>query len=566
MKTTEVNESLAIDSDPDQPGVTQQPKGKKFLGFESEQRDAFWRLVKISRPEGSRIACGILALLTNSVTNLSFPWILGQAVDRADDPNYMAFVGGTAGVYLIGSIASWVRVYCLGTSTDIICAKLKKSLFNCFMDKELFFYDSARAAELAQVLDKDAEEAAKTLTERLAFAVRSLNSSINGSILLVYSAPELCGISLAMVPVVGVGAMVLSKLSKRMRVQLRTLQDEAASFALERLQKITTVRLNAMEEEEKGNYEGYIDECYTLSSRHYFAQGSYMSFTNLMTNASLMGLGWYGLASCYFDMGKSLEAAKRVFRIIDTDCEDRATQRESVAGTTAGSSDAVALQDISFAYAGRRASPVLRDINVKIPTGSLVAFAGRSGSGKSTLAALMCGLYQADSGTLHVCNKNVTKMLKMQQRRYLQDCVGVVQQESNLLRGTIRSNIAYDAFISSFPDGYDTAVGEGGRGLSGGQQARIAIARALIKAPKCLILDEATAALDSESEGDIISVLRNLVKDRSMTIIVFTHSQNLMRACENVHLLQGGRVVQTGSYDSLSSKGYLVDLQDSYKS
>ena len=80
MKTTEVNESLAIDSDPDQPGVTQQPKGKKFLGFESEQRDAFWRLVKISRPEGSRIACGILALLTNSVTNLSFPWILGQAV------------------------------------------------------------------------------------------------------------------------------------------------------------------------------------------------------------------------------------------------------------------------------------------------------------------------------------------------------------------------------------------------------------------------------------------------------------------------------------------------------
>ena len=608
--------------------------GKKRFGFEADQREAFWRLTKLCSPEGGRITLGLLALMTNSLTNLSFPWILGQAVDRAGDADYVQFIGGTAGVYLVGSVASWVRVYCLGTSTERISARLRKLLFGSYMDHEVSFHDGERAAKLAIILDKDVAAAAEALTDKLAFGVRSLNSSINGSILLVYQAPQLCGFTLAIVPVVGVGAMLLGKYAKKIRAQLRELEDKVASFALERLQRISTVRLNAQEETEKAHYEQYIDQCYDLSSRHYFAQGSYMSFTNLMTNVSLMGvlwyggrlmskgkmtagalsrftiqtafvgLGWYGLASFYSDMVKALEAAKRVFDKIDSsdsitaEGEDAANDKlvDASSSSSSSSGTVIALADVSFAYTARCDTTVLNKVSVTIPARGLIAFAGRSGAGKSTLSAIMSGLYRADSGTLAVAGKAVTGMSSRAQRCYLQDHIAVVQQDTGLLSGTVAENIAYGRsrcgraaggdtaaaagasastdediiqaarsaqaheFISAFPDGYDTLIGEGGKGLSGGQQARIAIGRALLKRPTCLLLDEATAALDAGSEGEIIALLRLLVQEQSMTVVVFTHSEALMRACDTVHLLENGAVAQSGSYDDLSKKGLLKNL------
>ena len=591
-------------------------KASKRFGFEADQREAFWRLTKLCSPEGGRITMGLLALMTNSLTNLSFPWILGQAVDRAGDADYVQFIGGTAGVYLMGSVASWVRVYCLGTSTELISARLRKLLFSSYMENEVSFHDGERAAELAIILDKDVAAAAETLTDKLAFGVRSLNSSINGSILLVYQAPQLCGFTLAIVPVVGIGAMLLGKYAKKIRTQLRELEGKVASFALERLQRISTVRLNAQEDTEKKHYEDYIDQCYDLSSRHYFAQGSYMSFTNLMTNVSLMGvlwyggrlmskgkmtagalsrftiqtafvgLGWYGLASFFSDMTKALDAAKRVFDKIDSATSNEDAACNEVDATNSSSSKHVMqLTDVTFAYPARSDVQVLNKVSVSIPARGLIAFAGRSGAGKSTLSAIMSGLYRSGAGMLEVNGKVVSSMAGRDQRAYLQDNIAVVQQDTGLLSGTIAENIAYGRrrgeegsatedivkaaksaqahdFVTAFPEGYDTLIGEGGKGLSGGQQARIAIARALLKRPRCLLLDEATAALDAGSETEIISLLRQLVQgqEQSMTVVLFTHSEALMRACDIVHLVEDGAVAKSGSYESLSQKGLMKNL------
>ena len=106
------------------------------------RKEAASRLLELAKPERVRVTLGLISLLVNSVTNLSFPWILGEAVDRAEDPNYALFIGGTAGIFTVGSLASWVRIYCLGTSTERISSRLKKQLFNSYMDKDIAFFDS----------------------------------------------------------------------------------------------------------------------------------------------------------------------------------------------------------------------------------------------------------------------------------------------------------------------------------------------------------------------------------------------------------------------------------------
>jgi ABC-type multidrug transport system fused ATPase/permease subunit len=120
-----------------------------------KRMETFKRLINLSKPEGSRIAIGLTALSINSITNLSFPWLMGKAVDRVTDnepENLHIFLSGTAGIILVGSIASWVRVYCLGTASDLISARLRKQLFDSYMDKDMNFYDSARSGELITIL------------------------------------------------------------------------------------------------------------------------------------------------------------------------------------------------------------------------------------------------------------------------------------------------------------------------------------------------------------------------------------------------------------------------------
>tara|TARA_A100001015_G_C15032786_1_gene734280 strand:+ start:1881 stop:3749 length:1869 start_codon:yes stop_codon:yes gene_type:complete len=576
------------------------------------------RLIELAKPESVRITLGIVSLLVNSATNLSFPWILGQAVDRADDPNYALFLSGTAGVFTLGSLATWVRVYCLGTSTERISSALRKQLFNSYMDKEIEFFESNKSGELSTVLEKDVTTAAEALTDKFAAGLRSVNASVNGSILLFRSSPELSGVSLAIVPLVGVGAMTVSRYSKKIKEKLRVLQGEILSFALERYNHISTVRLNGQEDNEKGNYSEYIDESYDLARKSYFAQGSFLSFVGMMTNVSLMavlycggklmtkgkmtaggltrfaiqsafvGLGFSGLSTFYGDMTRALDAAARVFTMIDENEDHRRKQIRESAASAAGvltpsanpaskkpdGDLAIELQNVRFSYPLAADVPVLKGISMQIKNNCLTAVAGSSGSGKSTILSLVSGLYNlpADGGTVVVCGKETFS--GDESRAWLQERISVVQQDPGLLSGSVASNIAYGAsssstdvtnaatsvlaaarlsqahdFINALPDGYETDIGENGGRLSGGQRARVALARALMKGPQVLLLDEVTASLDSHNEKEIISLLKTLSKSKA--VVVFTHSELVMKAADVIHVVSEGVVQASGDFASV---------------
>jgi ATP-binding cassette subfamily B protein len=265
----------------------------------------------------------------------------------------------------------------------------------------------------------------------------------------------------------------------------------------------------------------------------------------------------------------SLSAAQRLFEVLDTEPEitDRpgAVPLKTVRG-------AIAFTNVTFGYAPFK--PVLKGMNLTIRENEIVGLAGASGAGKSTMINLLCRLYDPDGGAITLDGVDIRDI------RYndLRAVIGVVPQDVFLFNGSIYDNIAYASpetsrekvieaaiaanaheFIRGKPDGYDTEVGERGNKLSGGEKQRIAIARALVRDPRILILDEATSSVDAETEGKIQQALERLTRGR--TTIAIAHRLSTLRTCDRLFVIEDGRVAETGSHEELiARKGAFFDL------
>lgn len=265
----------------------------------------------------------------------------------------------------------------------------------------------------------------------------------------------------------------------------------------------------------------------------------------------------------------SLSAAERIFDVIDTkpqivDSPDAKAMPE-LHGT-------IEFKDVTFGYDPYR--PVIKDITVTIQANEIVGLVGKSGAGKSTFINLVCRLYDVNRGMILVDGKDVRDI----KYHDLRSQIGVVLQDTFLFDGTIYDNIAYarpDAtieevisaakaanaheFILKKNDGYDTEVGERGNRLSGGEKQRIAIARAILRNPRILILDEATSSLDTETEKNIQEAMQNLTRGR--TTIAIAHRLSTLRNCHRLLVMDDGKLVEIGTHEELlEKKGIFYDL------
>ena len=272
---------------------------------------------------------------------------------------------------------------------------------------------------------------------------------------------------------------------------------------------------------------------------------------------------------------RCVDAAQRVFEVIDAKAEVEEQKNPVRVKDFRGD---IKVKDVWFQY--EPAIPILRGLNIEIPAGKSLGIVGKTGSGKSTLANLIARLYDPNEGKIFIDGHDV-KTLELAQ---LRANIGIVSQEIYLFIGSIADNIRYarpDAsieeviwaakmasahdFIANLPDGYETRVGAGGQDLSGGERQRLSIARTIIQNPKILILDEATAAMDTETEGKIQAALNKLQADR--TTISIAHRMSTLKDVDNLAVIRKGRVVETGTHEELMRKKgeyhklYMIQLE-----
>jgi len=258
----------------------------------------------------------------------------------------------------------------------------------------------------------------------------------------------------------------------------------------------------------------------------------------------------------------SLAAGERVFDVIDTEPEIK------------DSSDAVGMphiegeiefRDVTFGY--NKFKPIIKNLAVKIYSNEMIGLVGKSGAGKSTMINLICRLYDVNKGGIFIDGLDIRKIKYSD----LRSQIGIVLQETFLFNGTIFDNIAYakpdttkeevieasitanaHEFIINKSDGYDTEVGERGNKLSVGEKQRISIARAILRNPRILILDEATSSVDTQTEKKIQDALLNLTKGR--TTIAIAHRLSTLRSCNRLLVIENGRIAEIGTHGELMAK------------
>lgn len=559
---------------------------KQLLGiFEFTLPYKFWFII------------GFICLILSSATILSFPYLAGKLLDIASGKTvpYFTSINEIAIALIIilftQSILSFTRVYTFSMVSERSLADLRKAVYQKIIWLPLTFFDNRRVGELMSRITADVGTLTDMLSFTLAELLRQFLTLILGTIIIAFLAPKLTTFMLLTFPVLVLLALLFGKYIRNLSKKTQDKLAEANVVVEESLQSVSVVKAFTNEVFEINRYAKTLKEVVNVAIRTARFRGLFISFVIFALFGGIVAVGWYGaflvqskeitvgelfsfifytsfiggsiagLGDIYTQLQRSIGASERLLEILKEKDEAEPVQVSEI--KVQGK---IEFNDVSFAYPTRKEFEVLKNLNFKIEPGEKVALVGQSGSGKSTIINLLLRFYEVEKGLIKVDNKSISDYHLTNYRSN----VGIVPQEVILFGGTIRENIAYGKpmatfdeirkaaqqanafeFIESFPDGFDTVVGERGVKLSGGQRQRIAIARAILKNPSILILDEATSSLDAQSEVLVQQALEKLMEGR--TTIVIAHRLSTIKKVNRIFVIQNGALAEMGSHLELSS-------------
>lgn len=539
---------------------------------------------------------GIISLLLSSVTLLSFPYFAGMLLDIASGKpvEYFSTINQVAiallFILLVQSLFSFTRVYTFSVTSERTLADLRQALYRKLIWSPLSFFDNRRVGELMSRMTSDVGQLQDTFTITLAELLRQFLTLIFGTAIIFYLAPKLTVFMLLTFPVLVILALVFGKYIRKLSRKTQDKLAEANVIVEESLQSIAVVKAFTNELFEILRYKKSLNEVVDVALRTARYRGLFISFVIFTLFGGIVAVGWYGailvqagdltvgmlfsfviytsfiggsiagLGDIYTQLQRSIGASERLLEMLNQPDEEESTSAGGIK-----LKGEITFDQVSFSYPSRADFQVLKELNFKISPGEKIALVGQSGSGKSTIINLLMRFYPIAQGKILVDGKSLDSFNLTHYRQNL----GIVPQEVILFGGTIQENIAYGKpnatleeirtaarkanaldFIESFPEGFATLVGERGVKLSGGQRQRIAIARAILKDPVILILDEATSSLDAQSEGLVQQALEKLMEGR--TTIVIAHRLSTIKKVDRIFVIHDGRLAEMGSHAELT--------------
>jgi ATP-binding cassette subfamily B protein len=539
---------------------------------------------------------GLVSLVLSTATILAFPLLSGELLDAAlGTSTWFTSVGQVTIVLLtvlfIQGIFSYVRVYTFVLVIEKGIANLRTSVFGKVVWLPLSFFDQRRVGEIMSRITSDISTLQETFNFTFAELLRQVLTLIAGTIVLLVMMPRLTIFMLLTFPVIVLLAMGFGKYIRKLSRQTQDKLAETNVIVEESLQSISVVKAFTNENFETKRYGTSIAQMMNLAIRSGHYRALFISFIIFVVMGAIVAVGWYGatlvqskaitagelfsfilytamigvsiqgIGDLYAQIQRSIGASERVLEILH-----ELGEPQTLPPTMVRLRGEINFKDVSFVYPTRKDFVVLKDLNFTIRAGEKVALVGKSGSGKSTIINLLMRFYSVEQGAISVDGSIVSDFNLTSFRQN----IGIVPQEVILFGGTISENIAYgrpgatteeirDAawkanaleFIDSFPEGFSTLVGERGVKLSGGQRQRIAIARAVLKNPSILILDEATSSLDAHSEVLVQQALEQLMKDR--TSIIIAHRLSTIKKVDRIFVINEGRLAEAGSHAELST-------------
>jgi ABC-type multidrug transport system fused ATPase/permease subunit len=548
---------------------------------------------------------GMLFLLVSAGVGLIFPiksgdmfGIIGASVTSKDEIKGELYNIGYVLllILVIQSIVSFLRVYLFAQVTESILKELRLDTFRRLVQMPMGFFSKNQVAELSSRMATDINVISEAFTINIAEFIRQSIVGIGGLAVMIYIFHDQWNMIkwfLIIIPPLTAVAIIFARFIRKFSKSYQEKIAEANVRVGEALTGITNVKVFTNEDYEISRFEKIVTDIKAFGLKYGIFRGTFFSFVMIFVFGSVFFILWQmlyafkvegtidgkdfgrfmmlsmfvagslgGLPEQIASIQRALGATDRVFELIDGDIEKIDLFKENEPAKS--SKGEIEFKNVSFNYPTRPDFEVLKSISFSARSGETVALVGSSGSGKSTIASLILRFYDPQKGSIEidgVDSKNI-------QLTELRKQIAIVPQDVILFAGTIRDNIAYgkpgatDAeieeaarkanaydFINSFPEKFNTLVGERGIQLSGGQRQRIAIARAVLKNPSILILDEATSSLDSESERLVQEALDKLMVGR--TSIVIAHRLATIRNADKIVVLQKGIVQEIGTHQQL---------------